>query len=358
MAVREEASRQMQAVLASGEAAGALAANALLREAQRSLQITDASRSASERYRRACAAMRTDPTPVTEEKLGGVLFYEVDVAGHAAHALPTFLSGLKALAQARGDWALSELEYSRLRGSVSVLERMYPGAVERLAPMRDEVLIAVRAYLAPYLARRELYALQWWAMLTLGYAACLRSVELLSLCGEQLRVIRLPGAAPGGGSMEALRIHNPLRKATLLKADANVDVTVVPGRRKPAGAELDALAAIKAYAERAGIVLGSMASSGRMFPRRRQSDGAVLSPAYGEALARADLRSLLQRAGVANPAGFGLRSLRSGGATYYLGTGMTWTDVSRIGGWTSAGGMAPYDRGGERAAMVAARSGK
>jgi len=307
------------------------------------------------RYVQACSDYAgAAPLPLTPEKVLGFALCEC-LRGISSSSLKATCISLESHVREEG-WEMSgwdTLAPSRIRRGLDALVHEFPTDVVRAKPMTDVIMRDVRAYLEPYLARGDLYALMWWAMLSVAYAGCLRSIEFLgdALTPQQVRVTHGPG-----GSM--LELDLPFRKTHRNVRDEESDRVTLPPRRR-ADADLDALPAMQAYAVAAGIDLGT--GPAPMFVRRRRSApcGEVpeRKPGYQYQTSLSELRWILGKEGLqaAEGARFSLHSLRRGGATRLLEIGVQWDIVKKLGGWAADTSLSNYDaRGRALAASVTA----
>lgn len=268
----------------------------------------------------------TPPLPPDSSKILGFLFTELD-RGLSNSGMGTLVSALTTYF-ARAGYPLSDGEKSLISDGRRLLEAEFPSEVRRARPLSDASLLRVRSYLDPYIRRGDLFALEWWALLTTGYAGLYRGCEVLggALTWEQVTSIRTRD-----GYM-ALVLDVPFRKASKNVRDKDVDVHVVPARP---GSALDPYPAMKAYADASGARFGTR--SGPVFPLRFKKTGltARQDGAYPDGAARAHLRWLLEKAGVPEPSTYGLHSMRRGGATMLLAAGVDWASVKKLGAWRS-----------------------
>ena len=278
-------------------------------------------------YERQCRLHGdTPPLPPDSSKVLGFLFTELD-RGLSNTGMGSLVSALTSYF-ARAGYPLSDDEKSLVSDGRRLLEAEFPSEVRRARPLTDASLLRVRSYLDPYIRRGDLFALEWWALLSTGYAGLYRGGEVLgdALTWEQVTTIRTREGHP------ALVLDVPFRKASKNVRDKDVDVHVVPARP---GSVLDPYPAMKAYADASGARFGTR--SGPVFPLRSKMTGLTARPdgAYPDGAARAHLRWLLEKAGVPEPSTYGLHSMRRGGATMLLAAGVDWASVKKLGAWRS-----------------------
>jgi len=304
------------------------------------------------RYVAACDRHGGTPDlPVTPEKVMGFALGEC-LRGMSTRQLPDAVGSLLRHAEeeelAMGGWTAKSRR--RVDGVVALLCEEFPAEVIRARPLTDEVLRQVRAYLAPFLDRGDRWALMWWALLTLSYAACLRSIEYLqgALTAAQISVVTLPCSG-----RQALCLDLPFSKGRRNVRDGERDRVAVP-RRSDADQDIDAFPAVQAYMAAVGHRIG--VSERALFEPRNRTTGDPKDPLFGVykySTAMRDLRWLLHAAGVADADAFSTHSMRRGGATLLLSIGTPWKSVKRIGRWASDDAMDNYDA---RVAAVAAEA--
>ena len=280
-------------------------------------------------YKAQCRVhSNTPPMPLSVEKILGFLYAEMD-RGRSNTDLGKVTSALLAYGATVNE-VLPPSDLQLLKVGRRLLAVEFPSEVRRARPLSDASMLRVHAFLAPFLARRDLFALSWWAKLTVGYAGLYRGCELLgsALTWEQVTSVPCPRLG-----VRALILDCPFRKSDKETRDLDKDIHVVPPRLDlPA---LDPFKAMFAYASARGARLGEGDAS--VFPQFRKTDN---SPArsdeeYPDGAARAHLRWILRSAGVPEPNRYGLHSLRRGGATRYLAIGLDWSLVKKLGAWKS-----------------------
>ena len=279
-------------------------------------------------YEAQCVAHGTPPRPFDCDKALGFLYVTMD-RGLSNTGLDGTASSLLTYMNCVSE-GLSAADENRLREGVKVLSFEFPSEVRRSTPLTDADLSRVRVFFDPFLRRSGIWALSWWALLTLGYAGLYRGGELLgdALTWSQLRSRRL-----ADGSI-AVVLDCPFRKTNKNTRDKNYDVGVVPPRTG-AFAYLDPFTALAALARASGAAWGQ--GSTPVFSLRAKLTGKVTRPdaGYPDGAARSDLRWLLGQAGVPLPHSYGLHSMRRGGATFLLAAGAPWSSVKKLGGWRS-----------------------
>jgi hypothetical protein len=298
-------------------------------------------------YNRQCAAFAaTPPLPPSADKVLGVLYAELDRGMSNSHLGSTATSLLAYFTA--NDTPLSAMEVQLVKDGRRLLEVEFPSEVRRARPLTDAALLRIRAYLDPFLRRGDLFALAWWAMLTLGYGGLYRGCELLGpvLDWSQVTCTRTRAGA------WSLVVDSPFRKTNKRTRDADVDVHVVPPRLDvPA---LDPFLAMQAYASAAGKTMGT--AGGPVFPERLKRTGALARSDgdYTDNAARGHLRWLISKAGLPDPNAYGLHSMRRGGATMLLAAGVDWPSVKKLGAWKSDAAELYDARGADLADSIAA----
>lgn len=298
-------------------------------------------------YTRQCAAFAGTPAyPPTADKILGFLYTELDRGVSNTH-LGSTTSSLLAYFAATGS-PLSAHATQLITAGRRLLEVEFPAEVRRARPLTDAALLRIRAFLDPYLRRGDLFALEWWALLTLGYGGLYRGCELL---GSALDWSQVTYTRTRAGAW-ALIVDSPFRKTNKRSRDTDVDVHVVPPRSDTPA--LDPYLAMKAYADAAGKRMG--VAGGPVFPARHKMTGAIArrDAEYSDDAARSHLRWLIQKAGLPNPEAYGLHSMRRGGATMLLAAGVDWPSVKKLGAWKSDAAELYDARGADLADAIAA----
>lgn len=297
------------------------------------------------RFTETCGRHRTEPTPVTPEKVCGFLLGEC-LRGVSSQTLAAKLGGLLRFLDDnnvvdRSDDALSagaRREYARC---IQVLEKEFPGEVRRKRTFSDEDLRRIKLYLQPYLDKGGLFASGFWAQLLL---ACAVGSRHKNLRGRAFTWSQISTASLSDGSL-TLVLDLPYRKMRRGLRDVQFDKVAVP-RRDGADHDLDAVSAMEEYAVRCGVALGSSSSGDAVFPHRHKLSGLPSDPLLRDCSshqARAEQLFVLEAAGFPEPKAYGLHSARRTAASRMLRLGVDGYTVMRICGWASVRSLATYD---------------
>jgi len=319
---------------------GDLAAHAMAATAS----ATGAGAAAWRRYVAACAAYGdTPPAPFTPAGALGFALCEclrgINSSGLSAAVAAALRHAEDTGVEMQGWNDAGRRTVSR---GLRALAADFPAEVVRARPMTDEVMLAVHAYLGPFLARGDVYARMWWAMLTTAYAGCLRSIEFL---GDALTPGQLSVSSVAGGR-DMLELDLPFRKTSRNERDAEMDRVTLPPR-PPAERLLDPLPAMRAYLVAAGLELGT--GDEPLFERRRRDPTGTpwpeSAPCYSYAASLRELRWLLRKAGPsdADAGTYAWHSCRRGMATHLLAMGVPWGVVKKLGSWAADASLANYD---------------
>jgi hypothetical protein len=220
------------------------------------------------------------------------------------------------------------------------LEKEFPGEVQRKNIFDDATLRKMRAFLDPFLRRGDLFALSTWSMLLLNCSLGCRNVHLRgrAFTWSQVTPLMMRDGTP------TLAADLPYSKANRGRRDKQFDGVPVP-RRSSDDRDLDAYLAFVRYASALGLTIDGTGSDA-VFPSRHRLSGALknaIEQDTPEHVQRADLRWILEQAGVPNVNGWGLHSPRRTAATRYLRLGVSPYTVMRQCGWASEKSLRIYD---------------
>ena len=264
-----------------------------------------------------------------------------------------------------------EITYLR-RHIIPMLEKQFPSVVRQMSDLSDDHMLRLIMQLEPHCAEGSLFSLEWRAILLLARSACLRSVDWLAPALSSAN-LRYTSVVVDGVPTRVLEARMAYTKARMSSYNPIRDHVIVPRDRRHGG-KLDYLPALEAYTQAVGLAIGTQewpapSSTGTsavpagpstwLFPRYlRTSTSNERAPfengTYRYERGLADFRFLLAKAGL-DPSRYGLHSLRITGATYYLGLGLTETQVARIGLWSNPASITPYNRthhNGDMAALA------
>ena len=197
---------------------------------------------------------------------------------------------------------------------------------------------------------RDLWALQWAAILSLMHDMLLRPSDIIPL--DRLAKSKGPSSEfsyPRLGDFAFVPPTSPLslgglhfRTALSKMQKDRIDYRLCTAAAlEIPSASVNGPSALRAYLTAANL-WGKPADSPVFFYRRR--DGSP-GPRLSRAALLRELRSLiLAPAGVADWQSFTLRSLRPGGATDLAAAGVPESTIRRIGKWSSEQGLLPYNR--------------
>ncbi len=297
-------------------------------------------------YNRMCDLYGQPATPLTVTKLTAYTLYYVCVRRNSSANLNSVMSTLSSYARANG---LAWPDFSSHGSGVSMTARIQKVQLDWPAEVRGAPALTLRLGLVLALnylrgfGLRDLWALQWLAILSIMYAMLLRPSEIIPL--DKFPVAggtRAGFAYPRLGDF-LFDTSGLLYRTALSKTQKDrVDYRTCTGAALDlAGAVVNAPRALRDYLSAAGLV-GAVPSTPVFYYRNR--DGSLSARKSRGALLQELRLMILSPAGVPGWQHFTLRSFRPGGATDLAAAGVPEAVVRKLGKWSSEAGIQPYDR--------------
>jgi integrase len=308
-------------------------------------RLSASSHSVWRQYCRMCNLYSRPPLPLTVVALVAYMLYYVCVRGNSSANLNSVMSTLSAFARANGmawpDFSASG-SGANLTTRISKVQKDWP-AVVRGAPALTIRLGLARAvaFLSSF-GPRDLWALQWLALLSLMHAMILRPSEIIPTDKFPVAAGSRSGFAyPRLGDFtfdpSGVLYRMALSKTMKLLVDyrmctaAALDID---------GAIINAPRALRTYLTAAGL-WGAPLETPVFYYRSR--DGSHTTRLSRGALLQELRTKILAPAGVPGWQQFTLRSLRPGGTTDLAAAGVPDAVIRKLGKWASETGARPYD---------------
>ena len=284
--------------------------------------------------------------PLTVTALVAYMLYYVCVRCNSSANLNSVMSTLSSYARANG---LVWPDFSEHGSGATMTARIHKIQLDWPAEVSGAPALTIRlglnravSYLRSF-GLRDLWALQWLAILSLMYAMLLRPSEVIPLDKFPVAVGTRSGFAyPRRGDFlfdsAGLLYRTALSKTLKDRVDYR---TCTAAALDLEGAIINAPRAMRDYLSVARLT-DAPASTPVFYYRAR--DGSHTARMSRGILLRELRTMILAPAGVPGWQHFTLRSLRPGGATDLAAAGVPESVIRKLGKWSSEAGIQPYDR--------------